>query len=117
MSLILTRSRQANVTGTQITDIVLSGTTKTVDTLTAAEIRSVKWLITITDTTNNKTNTSEVLALHLTTGARHNRYAVMGDNISYSINVLLVGPDLTLEITNTEIIDLTINITRFETFV
>jgi len=114
MSLIITRPVKSPSGETKITNTVLASTSKVVDAVDTATSRSVKWVLSITNPTTNDTQTSEVLAQHRNGGSpSHNRFAIIGDPIDLSVNVIINATNLELQITNNEINDIDILARRF----
>lgn len=116
MSVILARPH--NVGGGQVqtnVTIIAPTNTEVVDLFATASSRTAKWIVVVTEEVTGNTQAYEVLALHkdgLT--STHNRSGIIGDPIDHVVNVLIVGTDLTLQITNNESNNLHVDITRLE---
>jgi hypothetical protein len=114
MSLIITRPVKSPSGETKISDTVLASSSKIVDTINTSTSKSVKWILAVTNTTTNDTQTSEVLAQHRNgISPSHNRFAVIGDTINLSVDVVINASNLELEITNNETNDISILARRF----
>lgn len=118
MSVILARStggKGASVIPAISVSIPASAT-QTVDAVSTILNRTVKWLVTVTDSTNNKVVAYEVFATHRG-GANpvHTRYAVIGDaTITHVVDVAIAGTDLELRITNNETVALVVDAVRLQ---
>lgn len=95
---------------------IMVGDTGLVDAISSTVYRSVKWLITIFDETNNKYSYSEVGAMHNNTLPFHWRAGKIGDSINIKVDVLLDGGNLRLEVTNNHTDVITVSSVRVATF-
>ena len=89
----------------------------TTDSVVLATIRSVKWLVTITDSVAGDYKTYEVLAVHNGTTALYSVYGIVGDSISVFTNVVINGANMELELTNNSTNNLDIKVQRIATTV
>jgi hypothetical protein len=117
MSVILAKPHGVGGEGQSQSNITTVAPTNTevVDLFNTSASRTAKWIVVVTEDATSKTQAYEILALHkdgLT--STHNRSSIIGDKISHDVNVIIVGTDLTLQITNNETNDLTIDVTRLE---
>ena len=79
---------------------LVSAQTDVVDSYDITEVRSVKWLITVSDFTSNLFQSLEVLAIHDGTNVLHSTYGITGDTIDFDIGVAIVTGNLELSVTN-----------------
>ncbi len=96
---------------------ISNGNTVVADSVVAATIRSVKWLVTITDSVAGDYKTYEVLGVHNGTTALYSVYGIVGDSISVFTNVVINGANMELELTNNSTNDLDIKVQRIATTV
>lgn len=115
MSIILMRPPPVSTQGTHVSDVITPGTTKNVDSVLSNSTHTIKWLLTITDPLNNKASASIILAISLPSGVKHNRHAIVGDNLNYSVDVTYNAPYINLQITNNESASINSSSIRFET--
>lgn len=94
---------------------VSNGSTVTADSVAVAAIRSVKWLVTLTDSTGTLYKFYEVIAIHDGTTALHSVYGLVGDSISVSNDVDINAGLMRLRITNNHANDLDIKVLRIVT--
>lgn len=94
---------------------VSNGNTVVADSVVISVIRSVKWIVTLTDSIASDYKSYEVLAVHNGTIALHAVYALIGDVISVATNVVLNAGNMELEITNNSPNDLDIKVQRIQT--
>jgi len=120
MSVIVARSLGVvNSGGAAIPTIsatVLPTITQAVDSIALATFRTAKWLVTITDNTNDRILAYEVFGT-ITNGTTptHTRYGVIGDTtISHLVDVVISGINVELTITNNEADDLQIDAIRLQ---
>jgi hypothetical protein len=102
---------EASVTG------VNNGNTVTVDDVPVGTNRSVKWIITLTDTIAGDYKTYEVLAVHNGTTAMHTVYGLVGDVIAVTTNVDINAGNMRLRVTNDSTNALDIKAVRIATTV
>lgn len=116
MSLILATSRGGQSGGHQIPLVTVpASSTSVIDSVPTADSRTAKWVVVVTDTTNDKTQAFEILALHKNgTTSTHNMYSILGDQIDFALNVIIVGTDLTLQITNNEAVSIEVDAARIQ---
>lgn len=94
---------------------VSNGNTVAADGIAIATYRSVKWLVTLTDSTAGLYKHYEVMAVHNGTVPFHSVYGRVGDGIPVDTNVEILAGVLRLEITNNHPNDLLINAVRIVT--
>lgn len=94
---------------------VSNGSTVTADSVSAASFRSVKWLVTLTDSTGTLYRFYEVIAIHDGTTVLHSVYGLVGDSISVTNDVDISAGSLRLRITNNHANDLDIKVIRLAT--
>jgi hypothetical protein len=92
-----------------------AGHTLEIEAISAALFRSAKWLLTVTDQTNNQYKVGEVLAFHNDVDARCVHYAIMGDPVSYSVDTVLQAGSLSLQVQNLSSVELVIDAVRIGT--
>jgi len=118
MSVIVARSLGISG-GTSIPTIsssIIAGATALADSIPLAQFRTAKWLVTVTDATNDRILAYELFAT-ITNGSTptHTRYAVIGDtSILHVIDVVVTASTVDLSVTNNEIIDLQIDALRLQ---
>lgn len=118
MSTILADNIVGGQSPFQITDTIAASATKVVDTNPVSEYRSVKWIITITDDTNDLVRGMEVVGNHRDgANPEHIIYATFGDKLKTLTEVKISGTDMVLEITNNETVTLQFDILKVLTVV
>lgn len=119
MSILLTNPSSGISSGTTpLTAVVTPTSTVSIDALDTTTIRSAKWFVTITNTTTNEVRAFEVYATHRN-GANplHTVYAVIGDAIDHVLDVVIVGVNLELQVTNNEAVNITVDATQVVTYI
>lgn len=93
--------------------LIISGTAGIVDSLSTVDWGSVKWLVVISNSDNTKIKSYELHGCHeFGLKPNFNIYAIMGDKIFHSLNTVINGSNLELQITNNEPLDIVVYITR-----
>lgn len=82
--------------------VIASGQTRIIESIPMAAWRSAKWMVTITHPQGNRYRTSEVLAMHDDADAHFIHYGLIGAPIRASVEVIRIGNDLALRVTNAE---------------
>ena len=88
--------------------------TTNVDQIDTTTYQAVKWLVTVNDSVGVRVVAFEVFAAHRA-GANpiHTIVNIIGDvTINYAVDVVIVGVNMILQVTNNEAVSLTINSTR-----
>jgi hypothetical protein len=85
------------------------------DTLDPLVVRSVKWMVTITNIVAGKFKVAEVLAIQNGSDTNHIRYGDIGDVINCIINVSWISGLMSLTINNSEADTLTVDVVRIST--
>lgn len=95
---------------------VPNGATVVVDSLPFTGHVSAKWLVTAVDTIETKKETYEVLGSYLSGAATpsYTVYARTGNKVKNTPEVILSGGDLALRVTNTQGVDIVVDVLRFE---
>ncbi len=110
---------QDGLDGTGVVEVasgpVTSGNTVVADSVALAAIRSVKWIVTLTDSTAGTYKSYEVLGVHNGTTILHTVYGLIGDVILITTNVAINAPNMELQITNNDTNDLDIKVQRIAT--
>lgn len=115
MSVILTRGKGGSPL-TELHATVGPSATVNVDTVPIGMYRSSKWLITVTDETLDLATSYEVLAMHTQlTNPTHNKYGIIGDIVLHSLDVVLIGTDLILQVTNPQAHNILVDAVRIPT--
>lgn len=118
MPLIITKPAQtlSGIPGTYKTGIVIPASSSSViDSLPAINNYSVKWIITLIDSVNSKTNTSEILAINkFNTSVSHNSSSRVGDHIAHGINVQLNAGNIELILLNNETNNIMVSVVRIQ---
>ena len=69
-----------------------------------SEYKAVKWIYTLVDETTDQNLMAEVLTIRRSGGSPinplFNKYGIIGDSIKHTVDVILVGSNIALEITN-----------------
>lgn len=94
---------------------ILPAATLVVDSVAIATYRSVKWIVTLTDSVAGSYKSYEVLAIHNGTTALHTVYGRIGDPIDATTEVAVVGASLELQITNNNVNNIDIKAQRIVT--
>lgn len=79
---------------------VVTLSTTVISSVPIADVRSVKWVITITNLVGPNYKTSEVLALHDGVTATHTEYGIIGDDIDCTVDVTVSLGNMELQLTN-----------------
>jgi len=114
-ALVITRPQggaaQGGVPGTSVADIFINpGDTEQID---ATDQLSAKWIYTLIDETNAKLLSGEVLGLNrMGLNPTHTTYAIIGDKIAHSVSVVMIGTDMSLQITNNSTVILKAHVVR-----
>ena len=123
MPQVLTRPQGGGgIPGTSVQDVNIPGTGAApanivdVDSVDYTNNSAVKWIYTLTHSTNDKVITGEVSAMHRSGASpSHNRRGLVGDLIPHFVDVKISGPNLVLEITNNQVDSLTASVVRVQT--
>lgn len=93
---------------TQIdTDDISPSDTEIIGSITLSTHCAVKWYVLVIDATNSLKKSFEIWAQRSTTsGPTHTQYGTIGDAISFTVDVVVGGGELRLELTNTGLVDL-----------
>lgn len=91
---------------------VPANSSEIVDSIPTSVYRTAKWILTVTDRINGKVRVGEVLAFHNDVEAHHTHYALMGNSVSYALDVLLLSGQLVLRLTNSEGVELMVDAVR-----
>jgi len=119
-NVILTKPLNAsNIPGTSIFNISVPGSGAApynIVTLDKVQSKAVKWIYTLVDGVLGQILMGEVMAVHSTGSPEpeYNQYGLVGQSISHTINVSLVGTDMAFEITNLQINPLTASVIRLQ---
>lgn len=107
--------------GTGIIEVVSgpvsNGNMVVADSVAIATYRSVKWIVTITDSTAGDYKSYEVMAVHNDSTTLFTVYGIVGDTISVFTNVVINGSNLEIEITNNSANPIDIKVQRIATTV
>lgn len=118
MALISTRPLQtlSGIPGTYKTDIdILSTNSVVVDSVVAVNNYSIKWIVTLVDNINSKTNVFEVLVINkFNTTVSHSVNDKIGDHINHSLVVQLNSGNIELIITNNEANNINVSVVRIQ---
>ena len=114
MSIATTRPTPNNSTQTAPVSTTAPSATADVDFIDVNTVQAVKWLVTVYDATAVKAVAFEVFALHRNgSNPVHTIADKVGDvSINYSVDVVIVGTTMVLQVTNNEAVNLTINSTK-----
>jgi len=96
---------------------VSNGNTEVADSVLLSAARSVKWIVTITDSVAGDFKSYEVLAVHNGAIVLYSVYGIVGDAISVFTNVVVNVSSMELQLTNNSTNDLTIKVQRIATTV
>jgi hypothetical protein len=88
-----------------------------VDTVDAGQIRSAKWLVTLTDETNDLFNVAEILAIQNGVNVTFTVSNKVGDFLPYRTTVVLNGTDFQCKIANNHTADLRVDLVRISTLI
>ncbi len=89
----------------------------TVDTVDGEQVRSTKWLITLTDEANYLYNVAEILAIQNGTNVTFTVSNKVGDFLPYRVSVVLNGTDFQCKIANNHTDDLRVDLVRISTLI
>jgi hypothetical protein len=112
----ISKSAVNGLSGIEITQAhasVAPSTTVTVDSFLYASVRAAKWLVSVTDPSGNK-KVSQVYAM-MKAGLVGNdvEYSMIGDEfLNYTIDAVAVGFQLNLNLTNNDVVDYRVDVTR-----
>lgn len=112
----ITKSVVSGLTGIDITEShtsVAPSATVTVDSFLFPNIRAVKWLIAVTDPTGNKQVVQAFGMMKAGLVGNEVEYAMIGDMfLDFDINAVASGFELDLQVTNNDVVDYRVDITR-----
>lgn len=94
---------------------VANGNTITADSVAIATYRSVKWIVTITDSLGGLYKSYEVMAVHNDSTVLFSVYAIVGDTISVFTDVDVNAGQMRLQITNNIANDIDVKVQRIAT--
>lgn len=94
-------------------DTVAAAATEILDQIDLTKTNYAKWFVYIEGT--GKSQAFEVLAVERATVTKYSTYALVGDFVSYTIDITSDGSTMDLELTNNEASTLTIKIKRLIT--
>lgn len=99
-----------------VSNVVPSSTTRNADVFEISYPNNLacKWLLTVLDQATNRVAVSEIIACYRgpTNPPKFSVYAKTGDSLHYTVDVIASGNTLELNVTNTDIADLTVNWVR-----
>jgi len=87
-------------------------TSEIIESVSALVYRSCKWMITVTDPFGMRYRMGEILAFHDDVEAHFTHYGIFGGAISYSVDVVLIGSEMSLRVTNADAVQLTVDAVR-----
>ena len=95
---------------------IIANTTDIIDSL-PCDLVSMKWLLTIINPTAETIHSSEILLQCRPAGVNsvrilYNRYSNLGDIIDHDIDLVILGSNIQLKITNNESVSITVSATR-----
>lgn len=117
MSIILTTPVPApHIPGVYSPNTLLpAGTTTQVDAVPLTIFQAAKWLVTVTDDTNERTRMFEVSAVYrVGKPPLHTMFGDVGDRIPVTVDVNQTLTDFTLSIINTDSSDLRVSVMRLQ---
>lgn len=100
---------------TQTDTVVGAGNTEVIYTNLASFIRAVKWTVTSRDDTLDLVRAVEVLGMNKAGTTSFSVYGAVGDPISYTLSLAVVGINLELSMENTGANDLKVSVHNLET--
>lgn len=92
-------------------------TEEVVDTVDTGQVRSAKWLVTLTDETNDLYHVAEILAIQNGSTAMFTVSNKVGSFIPYKVTVDLNGTDFQCKIANNHTADLRVDLVRISTLI
>jgi hypothetical protein len=87
-------------------------TTAVIEALPMAVFRSAKWMLTVTDRFGGRYRMGEILALHDGVDTSYVHYAIHGGAVSYAVDVVVIGGDMVLRVTNADAVELVVDAVR-----
>lgn len=95
--------------------VLLSGIINEIDLLDVNDVNTIKWIIELMDTTNEKILSFEILAINkFNTSIGYNKYAIIGDKIDHILDISINSGFISLTIINNEIPDVTYKVMRIQ---
>lgn len=112
----ITKSVVSGLSGIEITEAHASispATTVTVDSFFFASIRAAKWLVSVTNPTGDKKVTQVFAMMKAGLVGNDVEYGTIGDMfLDFTINAVASGFTLDLDVTNNDIVDYRVDVTR-----
>lgn len=117
MAFILTTTPAGGSSGSNpgsnpIGGIILANSSLTLDSIDTTNINTVKWFLELIDNTNQNITSFEVYATHSFGDISNNKTNILGNNISYTLNVIMNGTNINLNIANNESVNLNYKFVR-----
>lgn len=78
------------------------GATATVEAVELEVIRSTKWVVTVSAPGRSEWRMGEILAFHDDLEAHYTHYAIFGAQVLYTVQVIVSGLDMVLQVTNAD---------------
>jgi len=96
---------------------IVPGDTATLMTILPTNNLSIKFIISVVDTATGRFASSEVLGSYNVSNnsVSHMQYSKLGDKIKYRPEVIFSTPNIELTITNNDVNDITVSVTRIPT--
>ncbi len=91
---------------------IADGAEEVVDSVDPGQVRSAKWLITLTDAVNSLYNVAEVLAIQNGSTVTFTVSNKVGDFLAYRTTVVIEGGEFRCKIQNNHTEDLKVDIVR-----
>ena len=93
--------------------IVNAGDTVVVDAIPVSDYRGVKWFVSVVNHHNGNVEMYEVFGVHQNgINPSHTMYSIQGNGVNHIQDVTIAGGNLQLEITNNEINEIIVYLTR-----
>lgn len=84
------------------TNFVNGSSSKTIDTVALADFKAIKYVITFYNVANSATRSFEMNIVNENGTLKDSIKSKLGSSISYSINAVISGSDMTLQVSNNE---------------
>ena len=99
----------------QLSLTIPASSSDNLDVIALSALTSVKWVLTIENTTSGDKESEIVVAQYRGSTVTHSEYSVIGDStINYVVDVKIVFTNLVLEITNNETVAIEARATRIQ---
>jgi len=94
-----------------VSDTVTASATKVVDTVALADFKSIEYFVNVNNDANDKSKSFTLRVVNLNTSLKDSLFGKIG-SASMAIDAIINGGNMDIEITNNEIFDLGVSLTK-----